>query len=75
MGAGLFVVTSLGAAIARLREDGLDQQRIAEQLGIPVERVAEHLADSEAAPAGPSGEDRVTDDSFPASDPPPGPGA
>jgi hypothetical protein len=64
------------AEIARLAKLGLNDQEIAEQLGIPVERIAHASGGAtDAAPSndGLSDQDRVLADTHPASDPPPSP--
>jgi hypothetical protein len=67
---------NLAAEIARLTRLGLDPAQIAERLGVPVERVgASSSGITDSAPGDLGGRDQTAADSFPASDPPPGPGA
>jgi hypothetical protein len=67
---------NLAVEIARLARLGLDPAQIAERLGIPVERVgASQSGVTDSAPGDLGGRDETAADSFPASDPPPGPGA
>jgi hypothetical protein len=67
---------NLAAEIARLTRLGLDRAEIADRLGIPVERVADSSSGmTDSSPGGLGRRDQTSADSFPASDPPPGPGA
>ena len=67
---------NLAAEIARLTRLGLDPAQIADRLGIPMERVgAVSSGMTDSAPADLGARDQTAADSFPASDPPPGPGA
>ncbi len=67
---------NIAPRIARLAARGLEPAEIALELGIPEERVAAgSLGATDAAPDDLGETDKVVADSFPASDPPPGPAA
>jgi len=65
---------NLAPEIANLARQGLSVPQIAERLGVSESRIAAELDGyTDAAPADVDGRDKTSADSFPASDPPPGP--
>jgi hypothetical protein len=67
---------NLASDIANLARQGLSVPQIAGQLGVSESRIAAELDGyTDAAPDDAEGHDKTSADSFPASDPPPGPAA